>query len=197
MLKKAIFILASVIIASQVPAQGQVILEHDFSLNLGMQWESLYVFPLFPTMGGELGLSYGLDVRYNDNWSVVPGAEASAYVVASSSGGMVIPFADIYCLSRHRKQRHGVDMAVGFGPELMFIPIDGTVDSDIESLPGWTIVAPKQFTAYQLGLKHQTFFYINDHIYMGMELNVGVWSIVSPYLWLYFNTLRFCTGIRL
>ena len=128
--------------------------------------------------GAVLRLSYGLDIRLDDQWSVMPGVGLRAQLsqidhfmaVGNDPDGMSL--ADVFVTARYHFESDGTRMVVGLGPALSIMTSADTyyVDAD----PSDPLDGKEKFKRYDLGLQPSITFLRGKHFQWGFEGSIGL-----------------------
>ena len=174
-------VLVSVAASAQQNAASKR-LESNFQLGGGLFLESGYL-AREENPGAVLRLSYGLDIRFNDQWSVMPGVGLRAQLsqidhfmaVGNDPDGMSL--ADVFVTARYHFESDGTRMVVGLGPALSIMTSADTyyVDAD----PSDPLDGKEKFKRYDLGLQPSITFLRGKHFQWGFEGSIGLHAPVS------------------
>lgn len=135
--------------------------------------------------GAVLRLSYGLDVRLNEKWSVMPGAGIRAQMgqinhigwVGGDPDGMAM--ADVFCQARYHFEADGTKMAVGLGPQfsVMTTPDYYYVDAD----PSDPLDGKEKFKRCDIALMPSIVSQAGRHFQWGFEASIGLSNMMRQY----------------
>ena len=135
--------------------------------------------------GAVLRLSYGLDIRLDDQWSVMPGVGLRAQLsqidhfmaVGNDPDGMSL--ADVFVTARYHFESDGTRMVVGLGPALSIMTSADTyyVDAD----PSDPLDGKEKFKRYDLGLQPSITFLRGKHFQWGFEGSIGLLNAMRQY----------------
>ena len=170
--------------ASAQQTQSGKRLESNFQIGAGLfvetgtnGWEE------FP--GAVLRLSYGLDVRLNDRWSVMPGIGIRGQQgeihhlgwVGGDPDGMTQ--TDVFVVARYRTEADGSRMILGIGPAFSYMigPDTYYIDAD----PNDPLNGKEKFTRYDLGLQPSITFPRGKHFQWGLEAHIGLLNTLRQY----------------
>lgn len=159
-------------------------LESNFQLGGGLFLESGYL-AREENPGAVLRLSYGLDIRLDDQWSVMPGVGLRAQLsqidhfmaVGNDPDGMSL--ADVFVTARYHFESEGTRMVVGLGPALSIMTSADTyyVDAD----PSDPLDGNEKFKRYDLGLQPSITFLRGKHFQWGFEGSIGLLNAMRQY----------------
>ena len=159
-------------------------LESNFQLGGGLFLESGYL-AREENPGAVLRLSYGLDIRLDDQWSVMPGVGLRAQLsqidhfmaVGNDPDGMSL--ADVFVTARYHFESEGTRMVVGLGPALSIMTSADTyyVDAD----PSDPLDGKEKFKRYDLGLQPSITFLRGKHFQWGFEGSIGLLNAMRQY----------------
>ena len=159
-------------------------LENNFMLGGGLFLES------GSWSGGNnpglvLRVSYGLDVRLDDRWSVMPGAglrdqlgDIRHYMwVGGDPDGMSM--ADFFVIGRCHFESEGDRIVVGFGPSVSYMVSKDTyyVDAD----PMDPLNGKEKFNRFDLAVQPSVMFLHGKHFQWGLEGSVGLLNAMRQY----------------
>lgn len=121
--------------------------------------------------GAVLRLSYGLDVRLNEKWSVMPGA------------GLRAQLGDIRHFMSKGGDPDGMAMAdvfvVGLGPALSYMVSPDTYYIDAD--PTDPLNNKEKFKRFDLGLQPSVTFLHGKHFQWGFEGSIGLLNAMRQY----------------
>ena len=186
-MKRFLYVLTTILVSVTASAQQNTAwkrLESNFQLGGGLFLESGYL-AREENPGAVIRLSYGLDIRVNDQWSVMPGAGLRAQLsqidhfmaVGNDPDGMSL--ADIFVTARYHFDSDGTRMVVGLGPALSFMTSADTyyVDAD----PSDPLDGKEKFKRYDLGLQPSITFLRGKHFQWGFEGSIGLLNAMRQY----------------
>ena len=135
--------------------------------------------------GAVVRVSYGLDVRIDGRWSIMPGAGLRAQLgdirnFMSKGGdpdGMVM--ADAFLIGRCHFASDGTRIIVGLGPAVSFMVMPDTYSIDAD--PGDPMNDKKKFHNIDLGLQPSMTFLHGKHFQWGLECSVGLLNAMRQY----------------
>ena len=159
-------------------------LENNFMLGGGLFLESgSWSGGNNPGLG--LRVSYGLDVRLDDRWSVMPGAglrdqlgDIRHYMwVGGDPDGMSM--ADFFVIGRYHFESEGDRIVVGFGPSVSYMVSKDTyyVDAD----PMDPLNGKEKFNRFDLAVQPSVMFLHGKHFQWGLEGSVGLLNAMRQY----------------
>ena len=185
---KRLIILALAFLASNFAyAQKTVIpkrLESNIMIGAGLFGETGNgandVFP-----GAVLRLSYGLDIRLAEKWSVMPGAGIRTQLgevnhigwVGGDPDGMCM--ADIFCQARCHFEYDGARTVLGIGPQLSYMTVPDTYYIDAD--PSDPRNGREKFMRWDIGLQPSMVFQSGKHWQWGVEASVGLRNMLRQY----------------
>lgn len=135
--------------------------------------------------GAVVRVSYGLDVRIDGRWSIMPGAGLRAQLgdirnFMSKGGdpdGMAM--ADAFLIGRCHFASDGTRIIVGLGPAVSFMVMPDTYSIDAD--PGDPMNDKKKFHNIDLGLQPSMTFLHGKHFQWGLECSVGLLNAMQQY----------------
>lgn len=149
-------------------------------------WESLFL------PGHVSRISYGLDIRMNDRWSLMPGlglrAQTATIIGMFAVGGDidVLTAADAFCALRyHLPTRSGNQIIFGLGPDVSRILWQSKYYFDAE--PNDPRNGLQKFYNYDYGVQPSVTFRMGKHWQFGLEANIGLRNMRIPYKLEYYN----------
>lgn len=186
-MKRFSVIVLSLLLVSPVWAQEPIsrrLLENNLMIAAGLFGETgnraQDVFP-----GAVLRLSYGLDVRVGESWSVMPGAGIRAQLAKVNRIGAVggdpdgMSMADVFCQVRYHYVFEGTRIAVGLGPQCSFMVLPDTYYIDAD--PGDPRNGKEKFKKWDIGLQPSLVFQRGKHFQWGFEASVGLRNMLHQY----------------
>lgn len=136
--------------------------------------------------GITLRVSYGLDCRFNDRWSFMPGAGLRAQVGDIRHLGWIggdfdsMSQVDFFLTLRyHLPSDHGSRMVLGLGPALSYMIAKDTYYIDAD--PNDPLNGKEKFKHYDLGLQPSLTILRGKHFQWGFEANIGLLNALRPY----------------
>lgn len=138
---------------------------------------------LFP--GAVLRLSYGLDLRVDDKWSVMPGAGIRTQLgnvnrIGSVGGDMEgMSMADVFCQVRYRPGPEGTRVVLFLGPQIscMVSPDTYYIDWD----PSDPRNHKEKFLRWDVSLQPGVIIRHGKHWQWGIEASVGLRNMLRQY----------------
>jgi len=186
MKKSLLFLFAiawSFIAFAQEPASYKR-LESNIQLAGGMFTESgNSAHDVFP--GAVLRISYGLDVRLNENWSLMPGIGTRAQAAEINHIGWVggdpdsMEMIDFFCQGRYHFEADGTRMVAGFGPQLSYM--NGMDWYYVDADPNDPIDGKDKFTRWSVSLLPSISFLQGKHFQWGFEASFGLSNSMKQY----------------
>ncbi len=159
-------------------------LESNFQLGAGLFLETGYLAHE-ENPGAVLRLSYGLDIRLGEQWSLMPGVGIRAQLsqinhfmaVGNDPDGMNL--ADVFVTARYYFESDGSRIVVGLGPALSFMTSPDTyyVDAD----PNDPLNGKEKFKRHDLGLLPSITFLRGKHFQWGFEGSIGLLNTMRQY----------------
>ena len=186
-MKQLIVIALCLILANPASAQearSWKRMESNLQLGAGLFGETgRQARDVFP--GLALRLSYGLDFRLDEKWSVMPGAGVFARQGEIHHLGWVggdpeaMTMADVFCQLRYHFEAQGDRIVLGLGPELsyMIAPDRYYIDADPMDPRG----GKEKFEKWDIGLQPSLIFQTGKRFQWGFEANVGVRNMLRQY----------------
>ena len=159
-------------------------LEHNIQLGGGLFLESgLYANEQNP--GIVLRVSYGLDIRFNEHWSVMPGASLRAQLgdvrhfmgKGNDPDGMAL--ADVFMTARYHFDIDGSQIVVGLGPALSYMVSPDTYYIDAD--PTDPLNNKEKFNRFDVGIQPSVCFLHGKHFQWGFEANIGLLNAMRQY----------------
>ena len=138
---------------------------------------------VFP--GAVLRLSYGLDVRLGERWSVMPGAGIRTQLGEVNHIGWVggdpegMSMADVFCQARYHSVLDGTVMVVGLGPQVSYMVSPDTYYIDAD--PNDPLNQKEKFERWDFGLQPSIVFQSGNHWQWGFEASVGLRNMLRQY----------------
>ena len=135
---------------------------------------------VFP--GAVLRMSYGLDVKLGDKWSLMPGAGIRAQLGEVNHIGWVggdpdgMSMADVFCQARFHFESNGDNIVVGLGPQFSYMVSPDTyyIDADPND--------PRDGKEkLDIGLQPSIVFQSGKHWQWGFEASVGLRNMLRQY----------------
>ena len=179
--------MSALVVGVSASAQQNVLwkrLENNFQLGGGLFLESGYL-AREENPGAVLRLSYGLDIRFNDQWSVMPGVGIRTQLsqidhfmaVGNDPDGMSL--ADVFVTARYHIESDGARMVVGLGPALSVMTSPDTyyVDAD----PSDPLNGKEKFKRYDIGFQPSITFLSGKHFQWGFEGSIGLLNAMRQY----------------
>ena len=131
---------------------------------------------VFP--GAVLRMSYGLDVKLGDKWSLMPGAGIRAQLGEVNHIGWVggdpdgMSMADVFCQARFHFESNGDNIVVGLGPQFSYMVSPDTYYIDAD--PNDPRDGKEKFEKWDIGLQPSIVFQSGKHWQWGFEASVGL-----------------------
>lgn len=127
--------------------------------------------------GAVLRLSYGLDVRLNEKWSVMPGAGLRAQLgdirhfmwIGGDPDGMAM--ADVFVVGRYHFVSDCTRIVVGLGPALSYMVSPDTYYIDADPMD--PLNDKEKFKRFDVGLQPSVTFLHGKHFQWGFEGSIG------------------------
>nr|MCR5548227.1 PorT family protein [Bacteroidales bacterium] len=184
-MKRIVIIALALLIGASARSQGTTkLLESNFMIGAGLFGETgnraRDVFP-----GAVLRLSYGLDVRIGENWSVMPGAGLrTQHGNVNMLGALGADFddmsmADVFCQARYHFEADGIAMVVYAGPQFSYM-----VSNDryyIDADPSDPRNGKEKFKTWDIALQPGIIFRSGKHWQWGFEASVGLRNMRRQY----------------
>ena len=156
------------------------------NFNWGVLFSSTNSFrPLYLLYGGHVTrLSYGLDIRMSDHWSLMPGV--GARVQTASLLGMfgvggdfdIMAAADAFCVLRYHIPIGEDQIIIGLGPDVSYLSKDTYyIDAD----PADPRNGKRKFYRFDYGIQPSVTFRTGKHWQWGLEANIGLRNMRIPY----------------
>ena len=184
-MQRIILIALALLIGASARSQGTTkLLESNFMIGAGLFGETgnraRDVFP-----GAVLRLSYGLDVRIGENWSVMPGAGLRTQDGNVNMLGAVgadfddLPMADVFCQARYHFEADGIAMVVYAGPQFSYMVSNDRyyIDADPSDPRG----GKEKFKTWDIALQPGIIFRSGKHWQGGFEASVGLRNMRRQY----------------
>ena len=159
-------------------------LENNFMLGGGLFMES------GSWSGGNnpglvLRVSYGLDVRLDDRWSVMPGAGLRdqlgdiRHFMWDGGDPDGMSMADFFVIGRYHFESEGDRIVVGLGPSVSYMVSKDTyyVDAD----PMDPLNGKEKFNRFDLAVQPSVMFLHGKHFQWGLEGSVGLLNAMRQY----------------
>lgn len=159
-------------------------LENHFMIGAGLFGETgNQARDIFP--GAVLRLSYGLDVKLTDNWSLMPGAGIRAQLGEVNHIGWLggdpegMSMADLFCQARYHFVLADTKTVIGLGPQFSYMVSPDTyyVDADLDDPRN----GKEKFERWDIGLQPSIVFQKGKHWQWGFEASVGLRNMLRQY----------------
>jgi hypothetical protein len=186
-MKRFSVIVLSLLLVSPVWAQEPIsrrLLENNLIIAAGLFGETgnraQDVFP-----GAVLRLSYGLDVRVGESWSVMPGAGIRAQLAKVNQirwdGGDPdgMSMADVFCQVRCHFESSGDNVVIGLGPQFSYMVSPDTYYIDAD--PADPRNGREKFKKWDIGLQPSLVFQRGKYFQWGFEAGVGLRNMLRQY----------------
>ena len=135
--------------------------------------------------GAVLRVSYGLDIRLNEKWSLMPGAGLRTQLsdirhfgwVGGDPDGMAM--ADVFVLGRYHFESDGSRIVLGLGPALSYMVSPDTyyVDAD----PNDPLNDKEKFNRFDVGIQPSVMFLQGKRFQWGFEGSIGLLNAMKQY----------------
>ena len=135
--------------------------------------------------GLALRLSYGLDIRIDDSWSIMPGIGATGMVGDIRHLGWVgsdtddYTSVDAFCDVRYHAESEGARIVLGLGPSFCHSKAQDTYYIDAD--PSDPRNRDHKFRKSGFGLRPSITFEHWGHFKWGIEANVGIRNMRIPH----------------
>lgn len=185
-MKRIVTVLALLLAGMGAWAQNladRKLLESNIQLGAGLFAETGAGQDIFP--GAALRLSYGLDVRISEHWSVMPGAGIRTqggpvdmmFAKGGDGGGMSM--ADVFCQARYHFASEGTKIVLGLGPQLSFMTHPDYYYRDAD--PSDPINGKERFKDKDIALQPSIVFQTGKHFQWGFDGSVGLLNMMRQY----------------
>ena len=180
-----IFIIAVLSLASGANAQERIRrFENIFQIGGGLFLES-GSFNSGNNPGLALRLSYGLDVKVDENWSIMPGIGATGMLGDIRHWGWIggdiddYSCVDAFCDVRFHTRSEGSRIVLGLGPCFCFSKDQSTyyIDADLGDPRNLDV----KFRNFGFGFRPSICFEHGKHFKWGVEGNIGLRNMRVPY----------------
>lgn len=162
------------------------------SCNSNINWNSFShngFSPIHLLLPGHVfRISYGLDFRMNDRWSLMPGvglrAQTASLIGMFAIGGDVdvMAAADVFCALRYHLQAGNCRIIFGLGPDVSYLTKSTYyIDAD----PSDPRNREQKFYRFDYGLQPSVTFRMGKHWQWGLEANFGLRNMRIPYEFTY------------
>ena len=159
-------------------------LQNSFQITGGLFSESgSMAHDVFP--GVILRFSYGLDIKINNDWSIMPGAGIRSQVGEVNHLGWIggdpdtMGMADFYCQARYHLQADGTWMSIGLGPQISYMTEPDTYYIDAD--PNDPLNGKEKFTRWSFSIFPSITFLEGKHFQWGFEGNIGLSNSMKQY----------------
>lgn len=159
-------------------------LESNVMLGAGLFGETgnqaRVVFP-----GAVLRLSYGLDVRMGERWSLMPGAGLRSQLGEVNHIGWDggdpegMSMADVFCQARCHLDAEGTGVVIGLGPQVSYMVVPDTYYIDADPFDPRN--GKEKFKKWDIGLQPGIVFQRGKHFQWGFEASVGLRNMLRQY----------------
>ncbi len=194
-----------------IPAWSQVVqpspgrLENHIMIGAGLFGErGNNASDIFP--GAVLRLSYGLDVKLSDKWSLMPGAGIRTQIGEINHfrwvGGDpdIMDMADFFCQARYHFVSANTRVVIGLGPQISYMVSPDTyyIDADPDDQRN----GKEKFKQWDIGLQPKIVFQTGKHWQWGLEAYIGLRNMLRQYSEynisgsVYFYNIMFFCGWR-
>lgn len=143
--------------------------------------------------GLALRASYGLDIRLDESWSVMPGIGTTIMIADICSyhwddGSLyapegadtdIYPCVDVFCDARYRIKGDGPRVVVGLGPGLSYARDKDTYYIDAD--PSDPRNLDQKFKQFGIWLRPSVMFEFGKHLKLGLEGNIGLNNMRVPH----------------
>ena len=178
-----LFLLAASPVWAQKPSSRRL-LENNLMIAAGLFGETgNRANDVFP--GAVLRLSYGLDVRVGESWSVMPGAGIRTQLAEVNHIGWDggdpdgMSLADVFCQVRYHFVIEGTRIVAGLGPQYSFVVLPDTYYIDAD--PWDPRNGKEKFEKWDIGLQPSLVFQRGNHFQWGFEASVGLRNMLRQY----------------
>lgn len=172
----------SAVTQAQIPP-AEKRLQSEVGLATGLFMETGTRNDQFP--GAVLRLSYGLDVRLHEKWSLMPGAGIRTQLGeinhfgwdGGNPDGMTM--ADAFCQARYHFVSDGSRLILGLGPQVsyMLVPDMYYVDAD----PNDSKNGKPKFKNWDFALQPSFMVRTANHWKWGIEASIGLRNMLKQY----------------
>lgn len=183
LMKRYIHILSALLLSVAASAQEKAV-QSSFMIGAGLFGETgssaENVFP-----GAVLRLSYGLDVKVSETWSVMPGAGYRIQLGEINHIGWVggdptgMEMADIFCQARYHFGSGGHSTVAGLGPQFSYMVLPDTYYIDAD--PNDPRNGKETFGKWDIALQPCIIFQRGKHWQWGFEASVGLRNMLRQY----------------
>lgn len=202
------------VISGAVQAQEKSLKKFENIFQIGAGWFLEHGYDaLWNNPGLALRLSYGLDIRLNDSWSVMPGIgttgmigeirnfkwEKGALYAAPGADPDLYRSVDLFCDARYHIFENNFRVVVGLGPGISYSWDKDTyyIDADLSD----PLNQYQKFKKWGIWLRPSVMFELGKHFKLGFEGNIGLNNmriLYSDYPSInqtHFNNLMIVAGI--
>ena len=186
-MKRLIYSLTAMLLTVTAAAQhntGYKRFESNLQLGAGLFLESGDM-AWGENPGATLFLSYGLDVRLSDQWSLMPGAGIRFQrgqidrINNDGSDPDRMCLADVFVSARYHLSSDGAGIVVGLGPAFSFDTCHDTYF--IDAYPSDPVNGKEKFRRCDIGLRPSITFLNGEHFQWGFEGNIGLLNVMRQY----------------
>lgn len=182
LLLTAVILLSGSLIAEARGIPGGKRLESNFQIAAGAYFQSGSRGDIF-TRGLAVNLSYGLDIRLDERWSLMPGIGARLLSQGALEPRAVgadhddFKYYDLFLCARYRFETEGTRFIVSLGPELSKENFRDTYFLDaFPSDPRNNVVKVKP---YDFGLRPAWAMEVGRHWRFGVEGHIGLRNVLN------------------
>lgn len=156
--------------------------EHSIMLGSGLFLESGYSAQE-QNPGAMVGLSYGLDIRLHQNWSVMPGVglrgQMGKVFNLGAKGGMHdgMGMADVFCVVRYHFNNDKIILALG--PAISYIAVPSIYAFDAS--PNNPLNGKEKSSRFDASLRPSIVFRPGAHFQWGLEAGIGLMNTLQQY----------------
>lgn len=164
-------------------------LENNVQLGVGVYIESGEASMIHRNPGQVWKLSYGLDIRLSDHWSVMPGVgwrvqggTLPFVQLATGSSAASMSAADVFCQGRYLINSGKVNVVIGLGPQLSFMTTtDKYYFEDPNIRESRSYSGCDRLNRWDVGIMPSIGFLIGNHLSLGLEGSIGLTNMLVQY----------------
>ena len=183
-MKRFFYIVLSFLLLNVAASAQEKAVQSNLMIGAGLFGETgNHAENVFP--GAVLRLSYGLDVRVSEGWSVMPGAGYRIQMGEINHIGWVggdptgMEMADIFCQARYHSESDGIRTVIGLGPQFSYMTVPDTYYIDAD--PSDPRNGKEEFKRWDVALQPSIVFRSGKHWQWGFEASVGLRNMLQQY----------------
>ena len=133
--------------------------------------------------GVVIRLSYGLDYRFNEKWSIMPGVgyrlQSGDIQIYEGSDCDYLDLADFSIAVRYHLETDADRIVLGLGPALSYLVTPDTYYIDYD--PKYPLNGKEKFHRFDVGIQPSVSVLLGKHLQCGLEANIGLLNMRRQY----------------